>query len=354
MRANKLVFALAASSLMVAPTANAVQIAGDALEVYGKWHMSVDFSDDDSAVGSNTSISSNSSRLGFKGKHAVENNSMDAIWQIETEINPDHGGDTWAGRNSFVGVKGGFGTVIFGLHDTPFKSVAGKWDMFGDTIGDRRAILGASHDQNNIMNQRGKNALMYMNTFGSVAVEAMYSADGGDSAPGKMDVNDNDMTSVSAMYHEGPLSLAAAYEDWSNLEGNGKVNGTRVTAGYDFGQVTVGAIFESTEGDTYKAMSRSAMGVNAAYKSSASTTLKAQFLSVDDADDASNTGATMTTVGVFNKLDKQTDVYLAYTQTSNDDNATFGAVDGGHGDKVIPTTGGASPSSFSAGLMYKF
>ena len=116
----------------------------------------------------------------------------------------------------------------------------------------------------------------------------------------------------------------------------------------------VGAIYESTEGDTYKAMSRNAMGVNAAYKSGPSTTLKAQFMSVDDADDASNTGATVTTLGVFNSLDKQTDVYLAYTKTENDNNAAFAAVDGGHGDKVIPTVGGASPSSFSAGVMYKF
>ena len=127
MKRKNLALALAVSSVLATPAANAVQVAGDALEVYGKWHMSVDFSDDDSAKGSNTSISSNSSRLGFKGKHAIENNNMSAIWQIETEINPDHGGDTWAGRNSFVGVQGSLGTLIFGLHDTPFKTVAGKW-----------------------------------------------------------------------------------------------------------------------------------------------------------------------------------------------------------------------------------
>lgn len=352
MKKKNLALALAVSSLFAAPSVYAVQVAGDALEIYGKWHMSVDFSDDDSAAGSNTSISSNSSRLGFKGKYDIEGKGMAAVWQIESEIRPDQGDDPWAHRNSFVGVQGNFGTVVFGLHDTPFKTVAGKWDMFGDTVGDRRAILGANHADNNQMDQRGKNAILYTNKFGSVEVQAMYSADGLDSTPKNLDNNDNDMTSVAVLYHEGPLSLAAAHEDWNNLKTD-EVKGTRVSVGYSFGATKVGAIFESIDSSTADKWSRNAMGINASYNTGA-TTFKAQFLNADDSDDASSTGATMTTLGVFNKLDKQTDVYLAYTQTSNDDNAAFAAVDGGHGDKVIPTANGASPSSLSAGFMYKF
>jgi len=50
---------------------------------------------------------------------------------------------------------------------------------------------------------------------------------------------------------------------------------------------------------------------------------------------------------------KQTELYLAYAATSNDTNAKFQAVDGGHGDEV-KTVWGGSPSSFSAAPVYKF
>ena len=347
---------MAIGSVLAVSNVSAAEVAGDALSIYGKLHLSIDASDKDdgSATASNTSISSNSSRLGFKGKHDL-NNGMAVIWQVETEVDPVSTGMDLASRNSFAGLKGNFGTVILGHHDTPFKAVGGNWDLFGDTIGDRRAILGASHDDNNKLNNRGKNALMYSNSFGSIELQAMYSTDGEDSANGVVDNNNNDMTSLALMYKEGPLSLAVAQESWKSLSTFGGVDGTRVAAGYVFGEARVGAIYETTKGTagTSDQWSRDVMGVNAAYKMMADTTLKLQYLSAGDSDVGVDTGATMTTVGLSRKMDKQTELYLAYTATKNDTNAKFQAVDGGHGDEV-KTIDGGSPSAFSAGMVYKF
>jgi predicted porin len=319
--------------------------------------VSIDGSYTDGLVpgGSNASISSNSSRLGFKGQHAMAND-MTVLWQIETEISPVETGGVWASRDSFIGLKGGFGTVRAGQFDTPFKVVGGNWDLFGDTIADRRAILGASATNGNKLNNRGKNALEYKNAFGVVELRAMYSTDGADSNPDAVDNNDNDMTSVALMYNEGPLSLAVAYENWQNLDNAyGGVDATRVSAGYTFGAAKVGTIYESANGEAGLSdqFSRNVMGVNVAYKLMTDTTLKAQYLSAGDYDTVSNSGATMISVGAAKKLDKQTEVYLAYTTTKNDDNAKFQAVDGGHGDEVKTVLGG-SPRSVSAGLVYKF
>jgi len=360
------VLALAVASMFTAHNAQAVEVAGDALNIYGKLHLSADVSDTDGLVaGSDASISSNSSRLGFKGKHDTKKG-VAVVWQLESEIRPDSSNETdkketiaIASRNSYVGLKGSFGTVVFGHHDTPYKTVGSKWGIFGDSVGERRAILGASATDNNKLNQRGKNAVLYMNKFGNVEFQAMYAADALDSSTGAVDNNDNDMTSVAIMYKEGPLSLAVAQESWSNLTVNSsdpasEIDGLRVSASYKFADAKVGAIYETTDGTAGVSdqWTRDVMGFNAAYKVD-STTYKLQYLQADDYEGQADSGATKTSVGVFNKLDKQTEVYLAYAVTDNDINAKFQAVDGGHGDEV-KTVNGGSPSSLSAGLVYKF
>ena len=353
----KLVMAIGA--VLAAGSASAVEVAGDSLNVYGKLHVSVDgsYTDGLAPTGSNVSISSNSTRLGFKGQHAMDNG-MTVLWQIETETDPAASGGTWASRNSFAGIKANFGTVRLGYFDTPFKDVAAKWDLFGDTIADRRAILGAGALDGNKLNNRGKNGLEYKNSFGAIELRVLYSTDGWDSNPGAVDNNDNDMSSISVMYNEGPLSLGVAHEAWKNLDGTyGDVDGTRVSASYMLNELKLGAIYESGNGDSSVPLSnqfgRNVIGVNAAYKMMADTTLKLQYLSAGDYDTVSDSGATMVSLGAAKKLDKQTEVYLAYTTTSNDTNAKYQAVDGGHGDEVKTVLGG-SPRAFSAGMTYKF
>src|SRR5690554_7688406 len=55
------------------------------VSIYGRAHVSVDFLDD-GADYSETNLSSNSSRIGFKGDHEI-NPSLKAFFQIEQEIN---------------------------------------------------------------------------------------------------------------------------------------------------------------------------------------------------------------------------------------------------------------------------
>lgn len=348
------VLAFSIASILAAHTAVAVEVAGDTLNVYGKLHLSVDVSDTDGLVTTDgASVSSNSSRLGFKGKHELESG-MAFVWQLESEIKPDETGTTLLSRNSYAGLSGNFGRLVLGHHDTPYKTLGSKWGIFGDSVGERRAILGASATNGNKLNQRGKNAILYTNKYGNVELQAMYATDAQDSATGAVDNNDNDMTSVAVVYNEGPISLAVAQESWSSLESYGEVDGLRVSAAYKFGAAKVGAIYESTDGTAGVSdqWTRDVMGVNAAYKVD-STTFKFQYLQADDYEGQTDSGATKTSVGVFDKLDKQTEVYLAYAVTENDANAKYQAVDGGHGDEV-KTVNGGSPNSVSAGLVYKF
>jgi predicted porin len=357
---NKKILSTMLCAVVVMPgTASAYEIIGKKLEIYGKAHVSVDASDNDKNAPddqSDTSISSNSTRLGFKGKHEINDN-LAIVYKIEQEIKFDEGSGSFATRNAYVGLKGAFGSLLVGQHDTPFKDVAGKWDMFGDTVADRRAILGAGANNGNKMNQRGKNSLLYISNFGGpVELRGMYSTDAVDDEDyqGAIDNNDDDMFSASVTYKTKTLRLSAGYEDWENLDGSyGEVDGWRVAGTYDFGKVKTGLIYESLDSDDSPQFDRDVWGINGAFKIAKGVSLKAQYLVADDYEGVSDSGANMASIGIFNKLDKQTTIYAAYTRTDNDSNAKFQGVDGGHGDEV-KTDLGKTPTALSAGLVFKF
>lgn len=306
---NTAITLAALSGLTLSDAASAVQVAGELLEIYGKVHVSADFYDTDAgapggvADESGYGLSSNSSRLGFKGKYALDGG-WNVLYQIEQEITLDEGGDDmFTTRNSFIGLGGGFGQVLAGYYDTPFKSVGGKYTLFGDTVGDRRAILGAFVGLGNQMNDRGSNALMYMGEFGAVKLEAMYAADAQGSA-GTFDNNDDDLTSVSVVWEDGPFSIGAAVEDQSNLRGGAEAQGWRVGAGYKIGIVQVQGIYESITSDDNDVFERDAYGGNVSFKLGKKDKVGIQYLVADDYKNSSNTGAEMLSAGWFHKLDK--------------------------------------------------
>ena len=346
---------VAGAALAVSPFAGAaVPLAGQTLEAYGKIDVSLDLSDTDApGDSSNLSLSSNESQLGLKGRHDI-NPGLSLIWQLEQEYRTDEGGGEFATRNTFAGFQGDrFGTILAGYHDTPFKSVGTRWGVLGNTVGERRSILGASAVNGDVMNQRARNALLYMNTFQALEVQAMYATDAQDGTGDNVDDNDNDMFSAAAWYTLGLLRLSFGYEDWSNLQGGGNVDGIRLAASH---QVTrdgqVGLIFETISADDMPDLDRNVVGVNGSYRMGAYT-YEAQVLIADSYDGQGDSGALKIGLGVTRQLDAQTQIYAAFGMTDNEENAQYRAVDGGHGDEVATVPGG-TPNAISAGFSFAF
>lgn len=334
-----------------------VPLAGPALEAYGQIDLSLDLSDTDSpGDSSNLSLSSNESHLGLKGQHDI-NPQLSLVWQLEQEYRTDEGGGEFATRNTYAGFHGSrFGTVLFGFYDTPYKSVGTRWDVLGTTVGDSRAILGASAVDGDVMNQRARNALLYTNTFQGLEVQAMYATDAQDNDSNNVDDNDNDLFSAAVWYTLGLLQVSLAYEDWSNLQttgGNSDVNGLRIAASH---QVTragrLGLIFETISANDIPTLDRNVFGVNGTYNVG-TYTYAAQVLIADSNDDQGDSGAFRLGLGVTRQLDAQTRIYAAFGMTDNEQNARYNGVDGGHGDKVA-TTAGDTPNAFSAGFSFAF
>ncbi|MGI9045236.1 MAG: porin [Burkholderiales bacterium] len=86
-------------------------------------------------------VSSNSSNIGFRGTEDLGIAGLKAIFQLESGLNIDSGGGNLGGRNSNLGLTGPWGTVFYGLWDTPYKFVTLRQDAWyatgianGDTI----------------------------------------------------------------------------------------------------------------------------------------------------------------------------------------------------------------------------
>ena len=69
-----------------------------------------------------TIIENNFSWLGVKGSEKI-NDDVEILYQMEFGVsNFDNSGNTFAARNSFIGVKTVAGTALVGRNDTVFKS----------------------------------------------------------------------------------------------------------------------------------------------------------------------------------------------------------------------------------------
>ena len=79
-------------------------------------------------------VDTSNSYLGFRGEEKL-GGSLSTIWQIETALDFDVGDQFWATRNSFLGLRGGFGTIKLGNMDTIYKEYGDQFSMFGISSG---------------------------------------------------------------------------------------------------------------------------------------------------------------------------------------------------------------------------
>jgi predicted porin len=324
--------------------------------IYGKIHTSIaSISQDDGTNDTSaTAISSHSSRLGIKAKKGLENGmevsakaefEMDAVSGgfskskdyeldydgdgITDETVTDNDNDTFKARNVYVGLKGGFGEVRVGRHDTPHKLSTKKLEVFGDTYADYNNII-------TIDNRLG-NIVAYLNNFGPVGFAAAYYA-GDDDVEAE---NAGDATSVMINYSGGPLYLSAAVESYAaddDTDANELETATKFGVGYTIGPVDLGLVYQTLayeladdETETY---------VSAKFKIDDSMKLKAAYGMRDDDVDATD-DEVMTAVGLDYKLDKSATVYALYAN----------GTDGGLAKKAKLKGDG---SALALGVVYKF
>jgi predicted porin len=339
----KKILAVAIASAFAAPafaaTAN--------VDVYGKLHASVNFYNDQATTVEDMGISSNASRIGFKGTEDL-GGGLSAIWQVETGLNMDEGTGSsaaagWATRNSFVGLKGGFGTFLLGKHDTPLKSVGRKVDLFGDTLADSRNVMGGGSDT------RANNVAVYVSpAMSGFQIAAAYSNDvTGTGNNG--DQLDRSAYNLSATYTNGPLFVGLGYGDGDYHEANDLGAHMSLAGGYSFGDFRIVGQYVSLEDNTPLAGNGDydAWMLGVAFKMGA-ITLKANYMDGDY--DVSASDPKQYTVGADYAFSKRTSAYVLY---ADGEFVNLGN-NGGSSDRVPSGVTGGDISVFSLGVVHTF
>src|SRR3954469_5195167 len=121
---NKKLLAIAIVGVVAAPLAQA-QTAN--VTLYGRINIDseviINQKQDTGNIKQNIyRVSSNSSRLGVRGTESL-GGGLNAIFQIESSITADNSGGTLAGRETFVGLQGGWGTVKVGYFLSPYDDI---------------------------------------------------------------------------------------------------------------------------------------------------------------------------------------------------------------------------------------
>jgi predicted porin len=367
-------------SMAFAAEGEAPTVKGN-IEVYGAAKLSVDVIKTDAKTAgadpSLTKISSNSSRLGFKGTESLSDD-LSAVMQLELGVNYDSTQtsvvssvsgspvtsskstniDKITYRNSYAGLSSKtFGAVIFGIHDTPYKLSTGSLDAFGDTMADYNSIIGTVNATSDF-DLRAMNTLMYTSPkWSGIQVMAQTSSNGQESDTSA--TGNKQEYSVSVSYSNGPLYVALADEVHKNAYGSldklgYKIEGTKIGAGYTIEGTKVGLVYEALKDSVSDSKNtRNAVYLAVSQKLGAETIKIALGKADDGKDPNTKTGATMTAIGLDHSFSKRTTVYVLYAMTKNDDDATYGLGQAGAGGAYTPKAG-ESPSVFSFGVNHSF
>ncbi len=371
-------------------------------------------------------VSDYGSYFGLKGSEDL-GGGLSGIWQIEQGVsvvgsqgtNVNGGGSVVNGggsvfganqfnnqRNSFVGLSStAAGSVLVGIHDTPYKMSTASMDPFADTLGDYNGIVGSSAmasnyhvgtnvglpaDQglsaSNYFDLRPSSVLAYVSpNMGGLTVVGAYvfgdATNTGAVPPSYPPVGTNpqpsasgDVYSIAAMYNAGPLYLTAAYEkhDFGGANngslGIGPLGGTsndayKLGASYTIMDTTLSLLYEDSS-DNFGTGGTNLLGHSTWYGSIKHTMgawdVMAAYAQAGNANNAqlangASTGADQWSLGGDYNFSKNTSVFALYTHIANDAGAYYNFADTTSPVAEAGTgVAGATVSAFSLGIKHTF
>ena len=285
--------------------------------VYGKVNASMVSADD--GASDQWKLNSNASRVGVKGKTKISDG-LYAIYKAEFEMCIDDGdckGQTFSQRNIMAGLKGDFGTIWAGKHDSPTKLAQNKIDLFNDLEGDIKNTFEGENRVSNIV------AYTTPKRNGFSATLAMIPAEGADfDQDGQDDTGLTDGISYSVSYAKDNLYLAVAGDQDVD-----KQDLLRLVAQYKMDALKLGFMYQQNE-DNLNSKDESGYFISAAYKID-KTTLKAQYGSIED--DIDGDEEQTLSLGADYKMAKNTKVFVFYTDntdsevgSADDEDTSFG------------------------------
>jgi len=309
-------------------------------------------------------VSANASFLGFRGSEDL-GGGLRAVFQFEGGVSND-AAVTGVGfsfnRDSFVGLAGGFGTVAAGILTGPTRGLGTTMDPFAGAngitvntglLGKLGGGAGASQ-----FDTRWNNAIAYTSpTFSGMTVTAAYVAnenktsDGFAGTAGQLDTYGYDL---GLRYSLGPILAGLTYNQVSIGDtANTETAATRAAFRYNFGQGTVGLVWDRVELEaTGIDRKRNAWFLPVTFNVTPTGKIVAQYGQAGDVSGLSNTGAKLFALGYEHSLSKRTIVKAVWSQISNEAGANYGF--GANPIGVGVGAAGADPRGFQVGVRHSF
>ncbi|MEN8169770.1 MAG: porin [Pseudomonadota bacterium] len=299
-------------------------------------------------------------------------NGMKAIAKVGMNVwAADHNAKGIKTRDAYIGLSGGFGTVMMGTMSSPYKMATVKWDPFLATSAQARGNYGMSELHNGYVN----NAIAYANKFGMAKVVAAIVLDENADAfadPANSETTGNHAISFSVNAPVGPVELAFGYHDASDYgvdsadplnpvlspsAQNDDFTAMKLGVKYAAGPISVafqhetlevgkGVVDTTIEGDTTDITH---MYLNATYTAGANTFAFAYGLMDEDenikavAPGTADPTPTYMSLGMVHGFSKKTSVHVAYVAMDTDVSCT-----------ALVTTGCGDDAGIAAGLRVKF
>lgn len=256
---QKSILAIALGGLMASGTAFAGNVT-----LSGQVDLSLDAVDID-GLGDDINMNSNQSEIALSGSEDL-GNGLEAIFKLAFEVDPT-GSSTGTGstqpiptgsgansgslggRDQYVGLKGGFGTLKFGAASTAYKATGAKIDpMYRSALQGRTGGLqsGLHAGKGDDGQGRMTDAVHYASpSFAGFMVMANYSFDADNTAVNGAPVNDDNAYSLGLHYNNAGLF---AYIDYITSDAGSDDYAYKVGGSYDFGSFAIYGQYEVDEG----------------------------------------------------------------------------------------------------------
>jgi predicted porin len=201
-------------------------------------------------------VSSNSSRFGLRGTESL-GGGLNAIFQIESSVSPDTSGGTIAGRDTFVGLQGSWGTFRMGRFHGPYDNIHEIWGSNPTLLTGIMATsaIWAQGFAANVQqfDDRIANSVRWDSpVWSGFQLQAQYGNGQGTNAEGTTaaQASNAGVMSIAGYYKNGPLNIGLAWRE--NLQQRAKGlydNAYSVAGSWQFTKVKVGMVYERLDYD---------------------------------------------------------------------------------------------------------
>lgn len=328
-------------------------------------------------------LDNNSSYIGFKGVEDL-GNGLKAVFQFEVGVNTDDGkGSTstllGGGRDSYVGLAGGFGTVAAGTLTHPLRAFGAKAELMPGAAGFGSAfsVTGTVAGLKTGADDRATNAVAYISpSFSGVTLVAAY-VNGENKTNNGAAITDGvnqKQWQLAAQYDNGPLFAGLGYHhvsdsavavtgatpvaaSWTASNGS-DASVIRAVAVYTLPSNTkLSALFDRTKADSNLGeLKRNAFSLGVAQGFGKNTVglqyAHAGSVKLNNAALSETKNWLVSALYTYD-LSKRTQLHARYSRLSNQDNSNANFYNGAVANGEA-STGGATYSGVMVGVRHSF